>query len=64
MSDSLSKLIETSYKMIDIAKGMLKSSQLKKNKVRSISRFVVSFFLRRSREMFESFLVLTKCMSP
>ena len=58
MSDSLSKLIETSYKMIDIAKGMLKSCQLKKSKVYSTSRFVVSFFLRRSWEMFESFLIL------
>jgi len=60
MSESLNKLIETSLKMIDIAKGMLKSCQLKKSKVYSDSRFVVSFFLRRSWEMFESFLILTK----
>ena len=60
MSENLNKLIETSLKMIDISKGMLKSCQLKKNKVYSTSRFVVSFFFRRSREMFESFIILTK----
>ncbi len=60
MSKSLSKLIDTSHKMIDIAKGMLQSCQLKKSKVYSTSRFVVSFFLRRSWEMFESFLSLIK----
>ena len=60
MSESLNKLIETSLKMIDIAKGMLQSCQLKKSKVYSTSRFVVSFFLRRSWEMFESFLILIK----
>lgn len=60
MSDSLKKLIETSYKMIEIAKGMLHSCQLKKNKVYSDSRLVVSFFLRRSWEIFESFIILIK----
>jgi len=60
MSESLDKLIETSDKMIDIAKGMLQSCQLKKSKVYSTSRFVVSFFLRRAWEMFESFLILIK----
>ncbi len=60
MFESLNKLIETSLKMIDIAKGMLQSCQLKKSKVYSTSRFVVSFFLRRSWEMFESFLILIK----
>lgn len=60
MSESLNKLIETSLKMIDIAKSMLQSCQLKKSKVYSTSRFVVSFFLRRSWEMFESFLILIK----
>jgi len=60
MSDSLSKLIETSYKMIELAKSMLCSCQLKKGKVYSESRVVVSFFLRRSWEMFESFIILIK----
>ena len=60
MSESLNKLIETSLKMIETAKGMLQSCQLKKSKVYSTSRFVVSFFLRRSWEMFESFLILIK----
>jgi len=60
MSESLNKLIATSLKMIETAKGMLQSCQLKKSKVYSTSRFVVSFFLRRSWEMFESFLILIK----
>lgn len=60
MSDSLSRLIETSYKMIEFAKNMLHSCQLKKRKVYSESRFVVAFFLRRSWEMFESFIILVK----
>ena len=60
MSDNLNKLIETSHKMIGTAKGMLQSCQLKKKKIYSTSRFVVSFFLRRSWEMFESFLILIK----
>ncbi len=60
MSDNLNQLIKTSNEMIDIAKGMIQSCHLKKNKVYSDSRFVVSFFLRRSWEMFESFLILIK----
>lgn len=60
MSDILDRLIETSYKLIEIAKGMLKSCQLKKNKVYSDSRFIVSFFFRRAWEMFESFIILIK----
>lgn len=60
MSESLNKLIETSLKMIETAKSMLQSCQLKKKKVYSTSRFVSSFFLRRSWEMFESFLIFIK----
>ena len=60
MSDNLNTLIETSYEMIETTKCMLQSCQLKKKKVYSTSRFVVSFFLRRSWEMFESFLILIK----
>jgi hypothetical protein len=46
--------------MIELAKCMLHSCQLKKDKVYSESRFVVSFFLRRSWEMFESLIILIK----
>jgi len=60
MSDNLSKLIKTSNKMIDVATGMLQACQLKRKKVYSHSRFAASFFLRRSWEMFESFLILVK----
>ena len=60
MSEKLKILIESSYKMIELAENMLNSCQLKKGKVYSESRFVVSFFLRRSWEMFESFIILIK----
>jgi hypothetical protein len=60
MSENIVKLIESSNKMIEYAKSMLHSCQLKKDKVHSESRFVVSFFLRRSWEMFESFIILIK----
>jgi predicted AlkP superfamily phosphohydrolase/phosphomutase len=60
MSENLEKLINTSYKLIEVAKGMLQSCQLKKNKVYSDSRFIISFFFRRAWEMFESFLILIK----
>lgn len=60
MNNSLGKLILTSNKMIDIAKSMIRACQLKKNKVTSPPRFVVSFFLRRGLELFESFLILIK----
>src|SRR4030042_2207120 len=58
MSGVLSILIETSYKMIELAKSMIHTCQLKKGKVYSESRFVISFFLRRSLELFESFIIL------
>lgn len=60
MTENLVKLIETSNKMIDVARGMQLACQRKKMKVYSHSRFVVSFFLRRAWEMFESFLILIK----
>ncbi len=60
MTDNLNQLIKTSHEMIEIAKGMIQSCHLKKNKVYSESRFVVAFFLRRPLEMFESFLILVK----
>lgn len=60
MSDNLNRLIETSDKMIGVAKCMLHACQLKKNKVYTYQRFVISFFLRRSWESFESFLILIK----
>jgi len=60
MSENIKKLIESSNRMIELAKCILHSCQLKKDKVYSESRFVVSFFLRRSWEMFESFIILIK----
>lgn len=60
MSESITKLVESSNRMIELAKNTLHSCQLKKAKVYSESRFVVSFFLRRSWEMFESIIILIK----
>lgn len=60
MPEKIKILIESSNKMIELAKSMLYSCQLKKGKVYSESRFVVSFFLRRSWEMFESFIIFIK----
>lgn len=57
VSEALEKLIETSNLMIESAKDMIHSCQRKKHKVFSNSRVVISFFLRRSYEMFESFII-------
>jgi len=56
----MNKLIDTSSQIIAYAKDMAYSCQLKKKKIFSYPRFVVSFFLRRSWEMFESFIILIK----
>jgi hypothetical protein len=60
MSENIMKLIESSSKMVELAKSMLRSCQSKKEKVHSEARIVVSFFLRRSWEMFESLIILIK----
>lgn len=60
MSDNLSQIIETNSKFIDTAKKMIQSCHSKKHKVYSYSRFIVSFFIRRAWEMFDSFLILIK----
>lgn len=58
MGENLAKLIETSKKMIQVADDLLQACHRKENKVCSQTRYVISFFLRRSWEMFESFLFL------
>lgn len=60
MSENIMKLIVSSNRMIELAKSMLRSCQSKKEKVHSESRYVISFFLRRSWEMFESLIILIK----
>jgi len=60
MSDNLSRLIESGYKMIEVANKLLLACGRKEKKVYSHSRSAVSFFLRRSLELFESFLILVK----
>jgi len=56
----LDELYEACDKLIGLAKEMLESCCLKKEKVKSYSRTLVSFYFRRSWEMLESFLVLIK----
>lgn len=60
LSEKMQKLVETSYDLIAIAKGMQESCHIKKKKVYSHSRYIISFFFRRAWEMFESFLILIK----
>lgn len=60
MTENTQKLVETSYRLITIAKEMLESCQIKRGKVYSHIRYIISFFFRRALEMFESFLILIK----
>ena len=56
----LGELYEACDKLIGLAKEMLGTCCLKKEKVKSYSRTLVSFYFRRSWEMLESFVVLIK----
>jgi hypothetical protein len=58
MSDILVIIIRTSNQFIKVAKEMVQSCTLKKNKRQTYSRYVISFFFRRALEMFESFILL------
>ncbi len=58
MPENLDQLVLSSQKIIEEAKGMLVACCRKDKKVFSYPRVVVSFFLRRSLELFESLLVL------
>ena len=60
MTEKLSILVETSKKMIRVADDLLQACHRKEKKVSSQTRYVISFFLRRSWEMFDSFLYLVK----
>lgn len=57
-ADILSDLLTTSFKFVDVAKKMVQSCRLKKNKKRTYSRYIISFFFKRAIEMFESFIIL------
>ena len=57
---NLDKLIKTSYRLLEITRKMLQSCQLKRNKVYSDRRFIISFFFRRAWQLYESFLMLIK----
>jgi len=56
----LDELYEACNKLIELAKEMLETCCLKKEKVKSYSRVIVSFYFRRSWEMLESFITLIK----
>lgn len=60
MTENTQKLVETSDEIIALAKEMLESCHIKKQKVYSHTRYVISFFFRRALEVFESFLILIK----
>ena len=52
------ELVESSRKFIETAYQMITSCRLKKEKTITDSRRVISFFFRRSIELFESILIL------
>jgi len=54
------ELLDSCIGLIYLAEQMLKSCQLKKQKVHSHTRYVVSFFFRRSLQMLKSFIILIK----
>lgn len=56
----LDELYEACNKLIELAEKMLESCCLKKEKVKSYGRIIVSFYFRRSWEMFESFIILIR----
>lgn len=60
MIENLNILVETSKKMIQVADDLVKACYRKEKKVCSQTRYVISFFLSRSWEMFGSFLCLVK----
>lgn len=60
MYHNIWKLRKSSKKMIKQGKEMLNSCHQRKEKAYSETGFVISFFLRRSWEMFESLLILVK----
>lgn len=53
-------LLSSCKGLIYLAEQMLKSCQIKKQKVHSYSRYIVSFFFRRSLQMLQSFVILIK----
>ena len=58
MKKGLSILVESSYMMIKVAEDLVQACHRKEKKVCSQTRYVISFFLGRSLEMFKSFLLL------
>lgn len=56
----LDELYEACNELIELVKKMLETCCLKKEKVKSYSRIIVSFYFRRSWEMLESFIILIK----
>jgi len=59
-SNKINKLVDTCNELIELVKQMLQDCQSKEQKVPSPYRGIVSFYFRRSWEMFESFIILIK----
>jgi len=60
MSELFDQMMSSCYELIATARSMMESCRQKRNKRKSDSRLVISMFLNRSIELFESFLVLLK----
>lgn len=60
ISESLTKMIDTSYELLHLSNEVMHSCRLKKHKKSSAHRLIISFFLRRSQESFDAFLALLK----
>ena len=56
----LNELYEACNKLNELAEKMLETCCLKKEKIKSYGRVIVSFYFRRSWEMFESFIILIR----
>lgn len=60
MTELADRMIATGYEFVELANKMMKSCRQKDNKVRTNSRAVISFFMSRAVEGFESFLLLLR----
>ncbi|MGD1009961.1 MAG: DUF5677 domain-containing protein [Candidatus Aminicenantales bacterium] len=60
MIDLVDRMICTGFEFIDLANEMMESCRKEKDKVALYSRPVISFFIKRATEGFESFLILLR----
>jgi hypothetical protein len=60
MTELADRMIATGYEFVELANKMMKSCRQKDKKVRTYNRAVISFFMSRAAEGFESFLLLLR----